>query len=94
MLAVPSPRKTVGKLLHRGDLDPNLVVYGAYWFKQYACNPRAIYEKAAELAPHLRGVWVIDEDHVAAIPEGSSTSWPALRRTRSWWPRRRTSSAT
>jgi CDP-glycerol glycerophosphotransferase (TagB/SpsB family) len=70
VLTVPSPRKAVDKLLHRGDLDPNLALYGAYWFKQYACNPRAIYEKAAELAPQLRGVWVIDADHVAAIPEG------------------------
>ncbi|WBQ04924.1 bifunctional glycosyltransferase/CDP-glycerol:glycerophosphate glycerophosphotransferase [Kribbella sp. CA-293567] len=69
VLSVPSPRKAVGKLLHR-DLDPNLALYGAYWFKQYACNPRAIYEKATELAPQLRGVWVIDADHVAAIPEG------------------------
>lgn len=70
VLHVPSPRKAVGKLLHRGELDPNLALYGAYWFKQYACSPRAIYEKAAELAPQLRGVWVIDADHVAAIPEG------------------------
>ncbi|WP_350279420.1 CDP-glycerol glycerophosphotransferase family protein [Kribbella sp. HUAS MG21] len=70
MLQVPSPRKTVGKLLRRGKLDPNLVAYAAYWFKQFACNPRAIYEKAAELAPHLRGVWVVDNDHVSAIPEG------------------------
>ena len=70
VLHVPSPRKAVGKLLHRGELDPNLALYGAYWFKQYACNPRAIYEKAAELAPQLRGVWVIDADHVTAIPEG------------------------
>jgi CDP-glycerol glycerophosphotransferase (TagB/SpsB family) len=69
VLSVPSPRKAVGKLLHR-DLDPNLALYGAYWFKQYACNPRAIYEKAAELAPQIRGVWVIDEDHIGAIPEG------------------------
>jgi CDP-glycerol glycerophosphotransferase (TagB/SpsB family) len=70
MLNVPSPRKAVGKLLHRGELDPNLALYCAYWFKQYACNPRAIYEKAAELAPQLRGVWVVDADHVSAIPEG------------------------
>ncbi|TCC19537.1 bifunctional glycosyltransferase/CDP-glycerol:glycerophosphate glycerophosphotransferase [Kribbella speibonae] len=70
MLQVPSPRKTVGKLLRRSKLDPNLVAYAAYWFKQYACNPRAIYEKAAELAPHLRGVWVVDNEHVGAIPEG------------------------
>ncbi|TDO50862.1 CDP-glycerol glycerophosphotransferase (TagB/SpsB family) [Kribbella sp. VKM Ac-2527] len=70
MLQVGNPRKAVGKLLNRADLDPNLALYCAYWFKQYACNPRAIYEKAAELAPQLRGVWVIDADHVAAIPEG------------------------
>jgi CDP-glycerol glycerophosphotransferase (TagB/SpsB family) len=70
VLSVPSPRKAAGKLLHRGELDPNLALYASYWFKQYACSPRAIYEKAAELAPHLRGVWVIDADHVAAIPEG------------------------
>ncbi|GAA1112722.1 bifunctional glycosyltransferase/CDP-glycerol:glycerophosphate glycerophosphotransferase [Kribbella jejuensis] len=70
MLQVPSPRKTVGKLLHRAKLDPNLVAYAAYGFTQYAGNPRAIYEKAAELAPHLRGVWVVHNEHLAAIPEG------------------------
>jgi CDP-glycerol glycerophosphotransferase (TagB/SpsB family) len=70
MLQVPRPRNTVGKLLRRGRLDPNLAAYTAYWFKQFACNPRAIYEKAAELAPHLRGVWVVDADHLSAIPEG------------------------
>ena len=70
VLHVPTPRKTVGKLLHRGKLDPNLAAYSSYWFTQYACNPRAIYEKAAELAPHLRGVWVVDADHLAVVPEG------------------------
>jgi CDP-glycerol glycerophosphotransferase (TagB/SpsB family) len=57
-------------MLRRGKLDPNLAAYTAYWFKQFACNPRAIYEKAAELAPHIRGVWVVDNDHLSAIPEG------------------------
>ena len=70
VLQVQSPRKTVGKLLRRGRLDPNLAAYTSYWFRQYACNPRAIYEKAAELAPHLRGVWVVHADHLKAIPEG------------------------
>ncbi|HWD79874.1 MAG TPA: CDP-glycerol glycerophosphotransferase family protein [Kribbella sp.] len=70
MLQVPSPRKSVGKLLRRGKLDPNLVAYSAYGCTQYAGNPRAIYEKAAELAPHLRGVWVVGSEHLAAIPEG------------------------
>jgi CDP-glycerol glycerophosphotransferase (TagB/SpsB family) len=70
VLQAPRARKSVGKLLHRGKLDPNLAAYCSYWFKQYACNPRAIYEKAAELAPHLRGVWVVDAEHVHVIPEG------------------------
>ncbi|MEU4288951.1 CDP-glycerol glycerophosphotransferase family protein [Kribbella sp. NPDC026596] len=70
VLQVQSPRKTVGKLLRRGKLDPNLAAYTAYWGKQFACNPRAIYEKAAQLAPNLRGVWVVDADHLSAIPEG------------------------
>ncbi|MFF0338602.1 CDP-glycerol glycerophosphotransferase family protein [Kribbella sp. NPDC004875] len=70
MLQAPSPRKTVGKLLRRGKLDPNLVAYAACGFQQYACNPRAIFEKAAEIAPHLRGVWVVDNEHLDVIPEG------------------------
>ena len=70
VLQVPSPRKTVGKLLQRGKLDPNLAAYISYWGKQYACNPRAIYEKATEIAPQLRGVWVVDAEHVHVIPEG------------------------
>ncbi|MET9269648.1 CDP-glycerol glycerophosphotransferase family protein [Kribbella sp. NPDC003557] len=70
VLQVPSPRKRVGKLLRRAKLDPNLVAYAAGRFTQYAGNPRAICERAAELAPHLRGVWVVDDEHVGAIPEG------------------------
>ena len=70
MLHAPSPRKRVGKLLRRGKLDPNLVAYAAGGCTQYAGNPRAICEKAAELAPQLRGVWVVDEEHVGTIPEG------------------------
>jgi CDP-glycerol glycerophosphotransferase len=43
----------------RQPLDPELAVYGAYWFRGYSCNPRAIYERAAELVPNVRGVWVV-----------------------------------
>ena len=70
--SLPSAREAAASLLRRrsGGIDPNLAVYNAYWCTQFACNPRAIYEKAAELAPNVRGVWVIDADHVAAIPEG------------------------
>ena len=52
----------------RQPLDPELAVYGAYWFRGYACNPRAIYERAAELVPNVRGVWVVRPG--ATVPDG------------------------
>jgi CDP-glycerol glycerophosphotransferase len=51
-------------------LDPDLAVYGAYWFRGYSCNPRAIYEKSLELVPNARGVWVVRKDAVDAVPAG------------------------
>jgi CDP-glycerol glycerophosphotransferase len=51
-------------------LDPDLGVYGAYWFRGYSCNPRAIYEKARELVPNARGVWVVRRDALEAVPPG------------------------
>jgi CDP-glycerol glycerophosphotransferase len=51
-------------------LDPDLAVYGAYWFRGYSCNPRAIYEKAHELVPDARGVWVVRKDAVDSVPPG------------------------
>src|ERR671930_650740 len=58
-----------GEQLQR-PLDPDLAVYGAYWFRGYSCNPRAIYEKARELVPNARGVWVVRRDAVEAVPPG------------------------
>jgi CDP-glycerol glycerophosphotransferase len=43
----------------RLPMDENLAVYAAYWYRGYACNPAAIYEKSRELAPRVRGVWVV-----------------------------------
>ena len=54
----------------RAPLDDRLVVYAAYWYSAYSCNPRAIYEKARELAPWLRGVWVVKADVVKDLPDG------------------------
>jgi CDP-glycerol glycerophosphotransferase len=51
-------------------IDPNLAVFAAYWYRGYACNPRAIYEKARELVPGMRGVWVVKRDAVESIPPG------------------------
>jgi CDP-glycerol glycerophosphotransferase len=61
----------VGKWLRaRRGVDKHLAVYGAYWFRGYSCNPRAIYEKARELAPDCRGVWVVRRNDVDKMPAG------------------------
>jgi CDP-glycerol glycerophosphotransferase len=54
----------------RRPMDDRLAVYAAYWYTAYSCNPRAIYEKARELAPWLEGVWVVDADSAHALPPG------------------------
>jgi CDP-glycerol glycerophosphotransferase len=54
----------------RQPLDPELAVYAAYWFRGYSCNPRAIYEKARDLVPGTRGVWVVRRDAVDSLPPG------------------------
>ena len=52
----------------RRPLDPNLAVFAAYWGAAYSCNPRAIYEKARELAPWIRGVWVVKRGSEHVLP--------------------------
>ncbi|SDK69637.1 bifunctional glycosyltransferase/CDP-glycerol:glycerophosphate glycerophosphotransferase [Streptomyces indicus] len=84
-------RARVMKLAYRLDrrrsLDPNLAVYSAYWNRTPACNPLAIYEKARELAPHIKGVWVVSSRHRDKVPagmpyviEGSRRYWQAMAR--------------
>jgi CDP-glycerol glycerophosphotransferase (TagB/SpsB family) len=63
-------------LRRRPRLDERLAVYGAYWFRGYSCNPRAIYEKARELVPECRGVWVVRRGAVDAIPPGVEHVFP------------------
>jgi CDP-glycerol glycerophosphotransferase len=64
-------------------MDRDLVVYAAYWFGAYDCNPRAIYEKARELAPQLHGVWVVRKEAAASVPADVDRvvdgSWRQLR---------------
>ncbi|WP_430780801.1 bifunctional glycosyltransferase/CDP-glycerol:glycerophosphate glycerophosphotransferase [Actinoplanes sp. G11-F43] len=62
----------------REPIDENLAVYGAYWYRGYACNPAAIYEKAKELAPHVRGVWVV-KPGARDVPEGVPTVNPGTK---------------
>src|SRR5206468_9642732 len=65
-------RKLIAHYRARLDepIDPNLAVFGAYWYRGYSCNPRAIYEKAREILPDMRGVWVVREDAAATMPAG------------------------
>ena len=76
------PRRVRGRLRRRDPLraayraslrqpiDPELAAFAAYWYRGYACNPRAIYEKARELAPGVRGVWIVNADAAHDMPPG------------------------
>lgn len=69
-------RKRMGKQLNRWlyrlalamPPDDRLAVFAAYWYRGYSCNPAAIYESMRELAPQLRGVWVVKPEGVANLP--------------------------
>jgi CDP-glycerol glycerophosphotransferase len=58
------------RLQLRAPIEPDLAVFAAYWYRGYSCNPRAIYEKLRELAPSVRGVWVVERDRVDDFPPG------------------------
>ncbi|MEU4426711.1 bifunctional glycosyltransferase family 2 protein/CDP-glycerol:glycerophosphate glycerophosphotransferase [Actinoplanes sp. NPDC024001] len=62
----------------RRPVDENLAVYAAYWYRGYSCNPAAIYEKARELAPQVRGVWVV-KPGARSVPAGVPTVAPGTR---------------
>jgi CDP-glycerol glycerophosphotransferase (TagB/SpsB family) len=64
------PLRAYYRLQLRAPLERDLVVYAAYWYAAYSCNPRAIHEKARELAPWLRAVWVVNPDKVGVVPPG------------------------
>jgi CDP-glycerol glycerophosphotransferase len=49
-------------------IDPNLAVYSIYWGGGYGCHAAAIYEKARELAPQVRGVWIVERSVAASLP--------------------------
>lgn len=58
------------RLQLRAPVEPDLAVFAAYWYRGYACNPRAIFEKLRELEPGIRAVWVVGRNHVAGMPPG------------------------
>ncbi|MFE5211841.1 CDP-glycerol glycerophosphotransferase family protein [Streptomyces sp. NPDC056600] len=87
LAVLPAPLRGLRTRLHyrralRRPLDPDLVVYCAYWGRGYACNPAAIHTKARELAPHLRGVFLVEPEAVPTLPPGVEH---AVIGTRAYW---------
>ncbi|WP_371579836.1 CDP-glycerol glycerophosphotransferase family protein [Streptomyces sp. NBC_01314] len=50
--------------------DPDLALYSAFSHRGVLGDPAAVYQAARELAPHIRGVWVVRPERVAALPPG------------------------
>lgn len=57
-------------LLRLLPVDRRLALYAAYWYRGFSCNPAAIFGKARELAPDVRGVWVVEAAHAGDMPAG------------------------
>ncbi|MFJ8791235.1 CDP-glycerol glycerophosphotransferase family protein, partial [Streptomyces sp. NPDC102462] len=57
--------------VHAGrPLDPHLVLYSAFSHRGVLGDPAAVYYKAREIAPRLRGVWVVrDAADRALVPD-------------------------
>ncbi|MFJ3643578.1 CDP-glycerol glycerophosphotransferase family protein [Streptomyces sp. NPDC090108] len=65
----------------RRPLDPELVVYSASSHRGLLGDPAAVHRKAAEIAPHLRGVWVVrDAETAAGLPPGTESVVVGSRR--------------
>jgi CDP-glycerol glycerophosphotransferase len=58
------------RLQLRLPIDPNLAAYAAYWYRGVQCSPAAIHDKAKELAPHIRGVFVLADPVPGSVPAG------------------------
>ncbi|MFD7249112.1 CDP-glycerol glycerophosphotransferase family protein [Streptomyces sp. NPDC059895] len=64
-------QRAAGAVQARRPLDPHLVVYSAFSHRGVLGDPGAVYRKAREIAPQLRGVWVVrDEETAARLPDG------------------------
>lgn len=63
----------------RLPVDEHLAVYASYWYRNATCNPRAIFLKAQELAPEVRGAWVVKLEGEDTVPEGAVHAQPNTR---------------
>ncbi|WP_328555226.1 bifunctional glycosyltransferase/CDP-glycerol:glycerophosphate glycerophosphotransferase [Streptomyces sp. NBC_00358] len=71
--AVAARAKRGWSVVHeRRPIEPDLAVYSAFSHRGVLGDPAAVYTAARELAPHLRGVWVVrDEEQAALLPPGT-----------------------
>ncbi|MDX3530835.1 CDP-glycerol glycerophosphotransferase family protein [Streptomyces sp. ID05-39B] len=69
--AAARARRGVSAVQARRPLDPRLVVYSAFSHRGVLGDPGAVYRKAREIAPQLRGVWVVrDQETADRLPAG------------------------
>ncbi|MGW0873624.1 bifunctional glycosyltransferase/CDP-glycerol:glycerophosphate glycerophosphotransferase [Streptomyces sp. NPDC002740] len=77
-------RRAPGAVRGHRPPDPHLVLYSAFSHRGVLGDPGAVYEKAREIAPQLRGVWVVrDEETAERLPadvEHVLLDSPAYRR--------------
>ncbi|MEU9580942.1 bifunctional glycosyltransferase/CDP-glycerol:glycerophosphate glycerophosphotransferase [Streptomyces chilikensis] len=64
----------------RRPLDRELALYSAFHHRGVLGDPAAIHRAARELAPHIRGVWVVRPEHAHQVPEGVEHVAPGSRR--------------
>ncbi|MFI5658815.1 CDP-glycerol glycerophosphotransferase family protein [Streptomyces sp. NPDC051684] len=70
-------------------IEDDLAVFSSYWSRGVTGNPAAIADRLAELAPHVRRVWLVRPDCVSRIPDGteyvlvgSRAYWTAMARAK------------
>jgi CDP-glycerol glycerophosphotransferase len=87
--ALVAARQLLYRQFLRLPMDDNLAIFAAYWYRGVTGNPRAVYDKMRELAPHIRGVWVVERDAVDRVPpdveyvvDGTIDYYRALARAR------------
>jgi len=61
-------------------IDENLVVFSEYWGTGFGCNPKAIFDALPAVAPHLKAVWIMDDDHASQLPAGVTRVAPSTLR--------------
>lgn len=64
----------------RHPVEEDLAVFSAYWDRGVACSPGAISAKLAEIAPHIRQVWLVRRADEPLMPPGVDYVVPGSRR--------------